>query len=93
MEKTQTLSPWQLDNALHDTLPMQSHKGNKLAKLRNSRDLVAVEKALQAVREGAAGDSNLFPLVIDALKQECTLGEIVSAMKDIFGTWMAPSGF
>ena len=66
---------------------------NKLAKLRNSRDLVAVEKALQAVREGAAGDSNLFPLVIDALKQECTLGEIVSAMKDIFGTWMAPSGF
>ena len=34
MEKAYTLSPWQWDNALHDTLPMQSHTGNKLAKLK-----------------------------------------------------------
>ena len=65
----------------------------KLEALRSVRDSSAVEIALQKIREGAAGDDNLFPLVIAALKQDCTLGEIVSAMKDIFGTWMAPSGF
>jgi methylmalonyl-CoA mutase, N-terminal domain len=65
----------------------------KLEALRSVRDSSAVEIALQKIRDGAAGDDNLFPLVVAALKQDCTLGEIVSAMKDIFGTWMAPSGF
>ena len=64
-----------------------------MSALRSARDSESVELALQNIREGAAGDSNLFPLVIAALKQDCTLGEIVSAMKDVFGTWMAPSGF
>jgi methylmalonyl-CoA mutase N-terminal domain/subunit len=65
----------------------------KLEALRSVRDSSAVEIALQKIRDGAAGDDNLFPLVVAALKQDCTLGEIVAAMKDIFGTWMAPSGF
>ncbi|MBT4065858.1 MAG: methylmalonyl-CoA mutase [Euryarchaeota archaeon] len=70
-----------------------SRQRKKLSALRSARDSESVELALQNIREGAAGDSNLFPLVIAALKQDCTLGEIVSAMKDVFGTWMAPSGF
>ena len=31
--------------------------------------------------------------VLDAIRSDCTLGEIMQAMKDEFGTWMAPSGF
>ena len=65
----------------------------KLAALRESRDQDSVKESLQSIREGAAGETNLFPLVIEALKHDCTLGEIISAMKDEFGTWMAPSGF
>ena len=65
----------------------------KLAKIRNSRDNNSVEKALDAIRTASAGDDNLFPLVIEALKENCTLGEIISAMKSEFGTYMAPSGF
>jgi methylmalonyl-CoA mutase N-terminal domain/subunit len=65
----------------------------KLAKLRESRNHESVKVSLQSIREGAAGDTNLFPLVIEALKHDCTLGEIIGAMKDEFGTWMAPSGF
>ena len=65
----------------------------KLAKIRNSRDNNSVEKALDAIRIASAGDDNLFPLVIEALKENCTLGEIISAMKSEFGTYMAPSGF
>ena len=65
----------------------------KLAKIRNSRDNNSVEKALDAIRTASAGDDNLFPLVIEALKENCTLGEIISAMKSEFGTYMATSGF
>jgi len=65
----------------------------KLANLRNNRDDEAVEASLTAIRVEAAKDTNLFPLVIEALKHDCTLGEIISAMKEEFGTYMAPSGF
>ena len=65
----------------------------KLRKIRDSRDNNSVEKALDAIRTASAGEDNLFPLVIEALKENCTLGEIISAMKSEFGTYMAPSGF
>ena len=65
----------------------------KLAKIRDIRDSDSVKEALQAIRHAAGSNENLFPLVIVALKSDCTLGEIMNAMKDVFGTWMAPSGF
>ena len=68
-------------------------QNEKLSSLRDSRDSEAAEKTLDSIRRAASGDENLFPLVIEALKHDCTLGEIISAMKDVFGTWMAPSGF
>jgi methylmalonyl-CoA mutase N-terminal domain/subunit len=66
---------------------------DKLDKIRANRNNDSVSKSLQEIRESATSDTNLFPLVIEALKHDCTLGEIVSAMKDVFGTWMPPSGF
>ncbi len=65
----------------------------RLAELRNIRNNAIVAKCLEAIRLAAAGDDNLFPLVLDAVRNDCTLGEIIAAMKDVFGTWMAPSGF
>ena len=65
----------------------------KLARIRESRDNDSVNQALNAIRIASAGEDNLFPLVIEALRQNCTLGEIISAMKSEFGTYMAPSGF
>ena len=65
----------------------------RLANLRKSRDDEAVMTCLEAIRVAAACDENLFPLVLNAVRMDCTLGEIISAMRDVFGTWMAPSGF
>ena len=66
---------------------------NKLALLRSQRDQLQCENLLEQIRKAAQGNENLFPHVINAVKSGCTLGEIMQAMKDIFGTWMAPSGF
>lgn len=66
---------------------------NKLSLLRQQRDEINASKALENIRAGAKGTDNMFPLVISAVKADCTLGEIMAAMKDVFGTYMAPSGF
>ena len=65
----------------------------KLEALRYGRNTVLAEEILQEIRLASSGTDNLFPLVIEALKRDCTLGEIILAMKDEFGTYMAPSGF
>ena len=61
-----------------------------LARLRGERDAARVESALDAVRSGAAGDQNLMPLIIDAARARATLGEIVGAMRDVFGSYREP---
>lgn len=65
----------------------------KLKHLRQNRNEESCEMILKTIREVAHGDGNLFPHVLEAVKAGCTLGEIMQAMKDVFGTWMAPSGF
>ena len=65
----------------------------RLADLRAKRCSETADAALSAISQAAAGDDNLFPHVLHAVKSDCTLGEIMNAMKSEFGTWMAPSGF
>ena len=65
----------------------------RLESLRNNRDSELVTTCLEAIRKAADSDDNLFPHVLHAVKNDCTLGEIIQAMKEVFGTWMAPSGF
>jgi methylmalonyl-CoA mutase N-terminal domain/subunit len=68
-------------------------QSEKLEKLREGRNNAAAATALESITMAAKGTENLFPLVIEALKTDCTLGEIINAMKEVFGTYMAPSGF
>lgn len=85
------------DDTVTEALKLDPSVGNeqclRLAELRSKRDDALVEECLESIRKAAAGSDNLFPLVLKAVKSDCTLGEIISSMKDVFGTWMAPSGF
>ena len=65
----------------------------KLENLREKRDNHKAKHSLEMIEKIAQSDQNLFPYVIDALRNDCTLGEIINAMKKVFGTYMAPSGF
>lgn len=68
-------------------------QSKRLDELRLERDSDAVKKALANVHNAASNGANLFPYVIQAVRVRATLGEIVGEMKDVFGTYMAPSGF
>ena len=65
----------------------------KLLELRKNRDSEKAAACIAKITQVSAGDENLMPYVIEAVKSDCTLGEIMNAMKVNFGTYMAPSGF
>ena len=50
-----------------------------------TRDDAACEAALDALRDGAAGDGNLLALCIDAARARATVGEMSDAMEAVFG--------
>jgi len=45
----------------------------------------AWEHALASLDDAARGDANLLPFIVDAVRNDCTVGEIVSTMKRTFG--------
>ncbi|MDP9327972.1 MAG: methylmalonyl-CoA mutase family protein [Actinomycetota bacterium] len=55
--------------------------------LRASRDQQAVEAALAAVRETAAGTENLLPPMKEALRARATLGEVSDVLREVFGEY------
>ena len=57
----------------------------KLEKVRAQRDQGACDAALDALRQGAAGDGNLLALCVDAARARATVGEMSDAMEDVFG--------
>ena len=76
---------------LNPKVTEQQHQ--RLRETRNSRDSKAVEQTLALISNACSNKENLFPLVIEAVKLNATLGEIMNSMKEVFGTYMAPSGF
>ncbi|WP_254543398.1 acyl-CoA mutase large subunit family protein [Halomarina pelagica] len=59
----------------------------RLAAVREDRDEEEVAAALDALRNAAAGDENVMPRIVDAVKAYATTGEICDAMRDVFGEY------
>jgi len=68
-----------------DNVAVRISQIDRLDAIRASRDQSAVDAALAALRTGAAGTENLLGLAVNAARVRATLGEISSAMEDVFG--------
>jgi len=62
-------------------------QAEKLEHLRTMRDQAAVDESLRLLKEAAQGDTNLMPLIIDAVEKYATLGEIADVLRDVFGVY------
>ena len=58
-----------------------------LAALRRRRDQAAVDAALAALAETAAGAGDLMPPIVAAVAVDATLGEVCGALRDVFGSF------
>lgn len=72
---------------------VEENQNTALNKLREERDSQAVSSALEAVAKVAAKEQNLVPPIIKASISGATLGEIVNAMKNVFGEWKETPAF
>jgi methylmalonyl-CoA mutase N-terminal domain/subunit len=59
----------------------------RLKAFKANRDAGAVERRLEEIRAAARGADNLLPVLREALKDRCTLGEVCAAMGDVFGEY------
>jgi methylmalonyl-CoA mutase N-terminal domain/subunit len=62
-------------------------QAEKLAKLRAKRDNTKVEECLAKIKAAGLTDTNLMPLVIEAVEQYATLGEISDTLRSIYGEY------
>jgi methylmalonyl-CoA mutase N-terminal domain/subunit len=65
----------------------------RLARVKRERDSARVAKLLDELREIARTDENLMPITVECVKAHATLGEIVNALKDVFGLYREPIVF
>lgn len=58
--------------------------------IRHERDNDAAGRALSRLADEAKGSENLLPCLIEAVKTYATIGEIMSCLKGVFGTFHEP---
>jgi methylmalonyl-CoA mutase N-terminal domain/subunit len=61
----------------------------RTSQVRAERNAEAATAAIAAVREAAKGDANLLPLMREALRARCTIGEICEALREEWGMYDA----
>lgn len=63
----------------------------RLENTRTRRDQGAVSRTLDALRKAAQRGDNTMPATIDAVREYATLGEICSALRDVYGIYEEPA--
>ena len=62
----------------------------RLNAVKADRDSQKVEEALRGLRGAAEGAENIFPALFTAVEARATIGEMISAMKEVFGEFKEP---
>ncbi|MFH2073119.1 MAG: methylmalonyl-CoA mutase family protein [Actinomycetota bacterium] len=76
---------------LHIGADVESDQRRRVGEVRSARDEGAAAAALAALTAAAAGDDqNLMPLIVAAARARASEGEIVDAMKSVFGGYREP---
>jgi methylmalonyl-CoA mutase N-terminal domain/subunit len=70
---------------------VRNHQVERLEQARSQRDQGAVSRTLDALRKAAQSGHNTMPATIDAVREYATLGEICSALRDIYGVYEEPA--
>ncbi len=61
----------------------------RLKRYKENRDIGKMEYSLKMLRLNA-DEKNLMPYIIDAIRNKATLGEIIQALKDVWGEYIEP---
>lgn len=66
---------------------IRKKQSEQLAKLRANRNKEKYKSCIEVITQAAKSGSNLMPPVIEAVENNCTLGEIADALRSVFGEY------
>ena len=66
---------------------LEAEQRERLAAVRAGRDAAVAAACMTRIGQAARGDENLVPHILAAVKARCTVGEISSALREVFGTY------
>jgi methylmalonyl-CoA mutase, N-terminal domain len=72
---------------------VEENQVERLKLLKEKRDSEAVSRCLENLKKSAAGSDNIIPKILDAVKAYTTEGEIVGALKEVFGEYKEKPSF
>jgi len=70
---------------------VRTHQIERLEQTRARRDSGAVANALEKLKRAAQCSENTMPATIEAVQAYATLGEICSALRDVYGVYEEPA--
>jgi methylmalonyl-CoA mutase N-terminal domain/subunit len=59
----------------------------RLRAFKDDRDGQLVQRRLEEIRDCARGTDNMLPVLRQALRDHCSIGEVCGAMRDVFGDY------
>jgi len=85
MEDEPTIQTLVIDESVRE------HQVERLEQTRSRRDAGAVANALERLKLAARNEENTMPATIEAVRAYATLGEICSALRDVYGVYEEPA--
>lgn len=73
-----------------DEEKLREKQTRRIEEVKEKRDEKLVEAKLNEIKSAAEEDENIMPSVIGAVKALSTEGEIMSALKEVYGTYRKP---
>ncbi len=66
---------------------VETEQCDRLTKFKKNRNADGAKNALDTIRKAARGNQNVMPALVDGALANCTLGEMVQAMADVYGRY------
>jgi len=63
----------------------------RVRRIRRERDAARAGRALDELRVAARGTDNLMPYLVECARAYCTMGEMVSTLREVFGVFREPA--
>ena len=80
-EKEDAIPGFRIDDSIRE------EQIEKLKALKGKRNAEKVSTCLETIRQKAVAGENLMPPVIEAVEHHCTLGEIATTLRNVFGEY------
>jgi methylmalonyl-CoA mutase N-terminal domain/subunit len=81
VQETGSIPVFRIDDSIRQV------QTEKLASLRKRRDPARCDAILQDLNDKAVSGENIMPVVVEAVENFCTLGEIADTLREVFGEY------